>query len=426
MKAELNVIDEITREIVLTIDEETHKKDYQKTFKKFSRKVQIDGFRKGKAPATVIERLYTPYIREEYIEEFGNEYYKFALEETKAKPIESGQLNDIAFQENGEIVMKFQFECLPEDFDINYKDLEVPFAAVEYNDTMLDEAIKNILMENAEEVPFDENDTVQLDNNVVLEDIKENIETKAIKVNNESKALEEYNLTAETLLGKKINDIIVQDDKEYKIIDGFKVIIPELTEDIAKALGHDSVEAMKQTIKEELINDLEERNNSNFAFALSYSFGEKNKDNVKLPKSYLLQIGQNSVRQQLSGMQFDSLPDFGEDFYLKIAQNQIPNIIWDLSYEKIAKENNIEVTDEDLENKITELADKFKLGVDEFKQKYSANLQYFKDDILNNKVIEFLKPMSKIVEPKQNKPAESDINETPEYEVISDSSTENE
>ncbi len=428
MKTEVSIIDQITRELVVTIDAETYKKDYQVALKKFSQKVQIDGFRKGKAPASLIERLYGANVKEFYIEEFGNKYYKTALDETKSEPIDAGALNDIIFEETGEVVMKFQFECMPVDFEYDIKDLEIQYEAVEFQDEMLDSAINEILKENAELVPLDENDEIQLDNTISILEIETNQEINDIIVNDNDKFLIQKNIQTDTLIGLKINSDFETGEIKYKIVDAFKKIIPELTEEIAKTLGYDNIDEMKASIKEELIKDIDNKNKNNFSFALINSYGQKNKDNIKLPQSFMIRAGQHAVRQQIGNMNGNKdIPELGDDFYLKIAEYQLPNLLWDVSYEKIAKDNNIEVSETELDEKINSLAEQFKLSSEEFKTKYSNNLSYLKDDMLVERVIEFIKPMCTIVKPKiQETDQESEViqSEDAEFEVISDNNEE--
>ncbi|MDD4155005.1 MAG: trigger factor [Candidatus Cloacimonetes bacterium] len=428
MKTEISIIDQITRELIVTIDEETYKKDYQNALKKFSKKVQIDGFRKGKAPLSTIERLYGPNIKEFYIEEFGNIYYKNALEETKSEPIDAGSLEDIIFEESNEVTFKFKFECLPVDFEYDYKDLEVEFEPTEFNDTILEQAINDILNDNTEIVPFDENDEIQLNNTIYLLDKEHDTEYSEIVVAEDNSILKDLNIKTNDVLGLKINSEFDVDGVQYQVIDAFKSIVPELTEELAKALNYDSIEGMKQSVKDELLKNIEQQNKSNLTFAIVNAFGNKNKENMKIPQSYLIRVGQQSVRQQLGNMQgINELPEFGDDFYLKIAEHQIPNIIWDLSYDKIAKDNNIEVTEEDIETKIIQLAEQFKLSADEFKTKYVNHLNYIKEDLLVEKIIDFIKPLCKISKPKkQETKQETEVsnNEETEFEVIPDNNEE--
>ena len=51
--------------LTVTVGSETVEKDYQETLKKYASTIQIKGFRKGKAPVSVLEGKFGKAIREE-------------------------------------------------------------------------------------------------------------------------------------------------------------------------------------------------------------------------------------------------------------------------------------------------------------------------------------------------------------------------
>ena len=52
-------------ELTITIDSASIEKDYSEKLAKYAKEVQIDGFRKGKVPVSVLERKFGDAIREE-------------------------------------------------------------------------------------------------------------------------------------------------------------------------------------------------------------------------------------------------------------------------------------------------------------------------------------------------------------------------
>lgn len=429
MNSELKIVDQITRQLDVIIDKDTYEKDYQKCFNKFSKKVAIDGFRKGKAPVSVINRLYGEQVKAYYIEEKMNDYYKFGLEETKANPFSQGSFVDVKFDESGDVIFSFEFETLPENFTYEYKNLEVPFKEEEYNENMLTDTIVQLLKENSEEVPLDENQVVQLNDKIKLMEVVSEEETDYFYVNDDSKN-DNLKFPNEKLLQLKINDKFIFNDKEYQLIDAFRTVVPELNDSTAKILGHDSVDLLKESLKKNILDKLALSNLNNLNYKISEAFGKANQENIMIPREYLISIGKRMLLQTLGYDQAVSLIDsLEEEMILNFANRQLPNIIWDLAFDQVAKDNNISLTDEEFDAEISKLAKEFSISDEEFKEKYSRNLDNLKDDLLSRKVLDFIKPYCNIIEPVEEKEeVETDFDteniEDTEYEVIENESNE--
>lgn len=419
MNFEHKNVDQTLMQLTITVDKETFEKDYQKAFNKFSKQVQIDGFRKGKAPISVIEKRYTEQIKAFYVDEFVSDYYKMAIQTSEAKPITQGSFKDVNFKEDGQVEFFFEYEHLPTDFEYVYKDLEVPFKEVKYEEKLLDDTIKKILLDNAEDVPFDDKKEVAIGDKIKLLETESKTEMEVFEFDSVSLSEKINDAKVDDVIGKRLNDKFTVNEKEYQIVDAFRKTPPELNEETAKILGHDSVQAMKESLKENILKNIEQHNTSNFNYAVAYAFGEKNKENVKIPKDYLIATGKNMIMHQLGkqyGMSsdlFDSLPD---DVVLEYAEKQRPNIVWDIAFDKIAQDHNITLTDDDFDKEIQKYADEFNISLEDFKMKYAQSLDGVRDTILSTKICDFIKPFCKIVEPK--------VDDSAEYTVLDNEESE--
>jgi len=424
MKVDIKNVDQIVRHMTVVIDKETYEKDYQKAFNKFSRKVVVDGFRKGKAPVSVIKRMYSDNINAYYIDEFMNEYYRYGLNNSDLRPVSQGSFHDVEFNEEGEATFIFEFETLPEGFEYEYKGLEVQFKPDVYTDFLLDETIKVLLKENAEEIPFDEKDTIEIGDKIKLSDVASQEELKEFYVNEETFRDNVY-ADINSVLGLKINDVFSTDEQTLKVIDAFKIVMPELNDETAKILGHESVDDLKKVLKENITNDIEKRNKNRLNFAIADAFGQRNIDNIKIPKEYLKTVGRRMLMQymgnQMNEEMFDNLED---EFLFNIAERQLPSIIWDVAFEQIAKDHNIEVDDGDVQNEISRYANEFKIDEEDIRTKFADNLENLKIDILSKKVLDFIHPFCVIKEADIN--ASDDGVSEAEYEVVEEETTDKE
>ncbi len=85
-----------TREVVLTIepDPATVEKAMRKTAREISRYRPVPGFRPGKAPYSMVERIFgRETILDEAIKELANDLYRQALDEVKIEPFEQGKMD---------------------------------------------------------------------------------------------------------------------------------------------------------------------------------------------------------------------------------------------------------------------------------------------------------------------------------------------
>jgi trigger factor len=417
MRTELTNVDQIVRHLSVYIDTETYERDFNKATKKFSRQVEIPGFRKGKAPESVIKKRYADQIFSYYVDEFASEYYQAGLTDVDAHPMSAGSSIDVKFSDEGEIIFVFEFEALPEGFTYDYTDLEVAFKPLYLTETAIDDTIKTILQDNAEEIPFDDKTTVKLGDKVKLLDTLTSTELNPTIIGDNGIA-DLPNIPVEKLVGLKLNETFTTDivddsssekppslPKTYQLVDAFQIKLPELNDETAKVLGHDDVAAFRDSVRETLQKEIDEKNKNEFNHAIMLAFGQKNIENLVIPKEYLKSVGKRSLRQYLGGqMDEEQLSKLPEDIFVNFAEQQRPYIVWDLAYETIATDNDISVTDEELDIELVRYANDFNMEIADFKVRFANNLDSVRENLLANKVLEFLKPFCQIVEPEVDYP----------------------
>ena len=76
---------------------------------------------------------------------------------------------------------------------------------------------------------------------------------------------------------------------------------------------------------------------------------------------------------------------------MKVALKQLIRVKNRLIIEKIIEEEKIEVSDEEVDNKLEELAKKYKMTKEEVKKEYDDNLDYISFDLKVRKVFDIIK-----------------------------------
>ncbi|GIW52511.1 MAG: trigger factor [Gemmatimonadales bacterium] len=86
----------------------------EKATARYAKRVRLPGFRKGKAPHSVVRRRFYDAIREEVIRELIGESWKVALEQEKLKPIADPRVRNLQFEENAPVTFELLVEVKPE------------------------------------------------------------------------------------------------------------------------------------------------------------------------------------------------------------------------------------------------------------------------------------------------------------------------
>ena len=122
------------RELELEIPAEEVSKAMERVAKEFARIANVPGFRRGKAPVSLIRRRFADDIKGEVVQSLVPERVEKAVAEQKLTPISQPQVDKLEFNEGQPLKFRAVFEVLPE-FELgNYKGLEFEMPALEITD----------------------------------------------------------------------------------------------------------------------------------------------------------------------------------------------------------------------------------------------------------------------------------------------------
>src|SRR5262249_2932575 len=113
------------RELELEIPAEEVSKKMESVAKDFARLAMIPGFRKGKAPVSLIRRRFAEDIKGEVLQTLVPEVVEKALAEQKLSPVTQPKVDKLDFNEGQPVKFRAVFEVMPE-FELgSYKELEL-------------------------------------------------------------------------------------------------------------------------------------------------------------------------------------------------------------------------------------------------------------------------------------------------------------
>ncbi len=132
------------RELELEIPAEEVSKKMQSVAKEFARLATIPGFRKGKAPVSLIRRRFAEDIKGEVLQTLVPEHVEKALAEQKLSPVTQPKVDKLDFNEGQPVKFRAVFEVMPE-FELgSYKGLELEMPTMDITDQDVTKALEEM------------------------------------------------------------------------------------------------------------------------------------------------------------------------------------------------------------------------------------------------------------------------------------------
>src|ERR1700747_1515323 len=132
------------RELELEISAEEVAKKMESVAKEFARLAMIPGFRKGKAPVSLIRRRFAEDIKGEVLQTLVPEHVEKALAEQKLSPVTHPKVGEMDFNEGQPVKFRAVFEVMPE-FELgSYKGLELEMPTMDITDEDVTKALEEM------------------------------------------------------------------------------------------------------------------------------------------------------------------------------------------------------------------------------------------------------------------------------------------
>lgn len=183
--------------------------------------------------------------------------------------------------------------------------------------------------------------------------------------------------------------------------------MPELNDEFAKEADPEveSVEELRNKIKERLA----EQKKNEAESTLRDELVEKAAENaeMEIPEAMIhneihRMIDEFAQRLQMQGMSLDLYYQFSgqteEDLHEQFREDAETRVRISLTLEAIAKAENIEVTQEDIDKELEKMADQFKMDKEKIITALGGTTEILENDIRTQKTVEFLVEHAKITE----------------------------
>ncbi len=414
-------------EITISVSKDEFEKYVEHSYEENKNKFNIEGFRKGKAPRAIIEKNYgsTVFYDDAIDHLFSHEYNDALNSEKEIVPVAHPEIKIDKFDENG-IVIIATVQSIPDVKLGAYKGLEIKKATGEVSEEQVEKEINQARERQARYVEVDK---VASDGDYAVINFTGFVDGKEF----EGGKAEDYRLKLgsktfiegfeDQVIGMKVGeekDVNVTFPQEYFSEDlkgkqaVFKVklnkveekVLPEVDDEFASNISEfETLAEYKADIKKHLQENLDAK------------LKRENENNIieAIVKSSEIEIPEVMVENQLDMF----IEDFGmrlsyqgyklEDYLTQMNMTEKDlrderrdqakeTVKTRLVLEEIIKQEKLDVTDEEVDAKLKDMADKYHKNLDEYKKSLGErNIAYMKNDILMNKLLSFLTENNKLV-----------------------------
>ena len=413
--------------LTIEVSAEEFKKAIETAYNKNKKKIQMPGFRAGKVPRNMIEKMYGKGV---FYEDAANEIipgaYEQAFNECEEEIVSTPEIDVVQAEEGKPFIFTAEVALKPEVTLGKYKDIEIDKIEVEVTEEEINETIERERKNSARTITVE--DRPVKDEDIVTIDFEGFVDDVAF----DGGKGEDFDLTIgshsfidtfeEQLIGKNIGDDVevnVTFPETYHVDDLkgkpalFKVKIkgikenelPELDDDFASEVSeYDTFEEYKKSVEDHLKEKKADEAKTKKEDAVIAAIIEDAK--MDIPEA-MLKTEQRSIvrdfseRLQMQGMNIDQYymyTGLNEEKMMEQVKEQAERRIKTrLVCEAIVDAEKIEVSEEELDAELKKLADQYGLELDKVKNEYmdEERIKEFKKDTAIQKAITFVTESAK-------------------------------
>ena len=407
----------------IEVDAQTVDTTFANITKEFQKQASIPGFRPGKAPVAMVLKKHEQDIADEVKRKLVSEHYKKAVEDQKLDTLGYPDVKDVQFGRGQSLKFEAAVETAP-DFQLpDYKGLPAKREAQTVTEADIEKAL-NVLREQRVEYKTAERAVASGD--IVVVNYTGTCEGKPLtEFAPTAKGLTEQKGFwvpadgksfipgfGEQLVGAKAGDkrtvnvdfpadfvtAQLQGKKgvyEVEVVEVKEKIMPELNDEFAKSYGAESLDKLREGVRDDLQNELK--------FKLEKSVKNQvvrallDKVTFELPDSAVAQETRNVVydivnENQKRGVPREMIEKEKESIYAAAAQGAKERVKMAFLFQKIAEKEDIKVSQEEILRRVTQLAGVYQVEPKKFLQdlqKRNGLVEVY-DQLAHEKVVEFL------------------------------------
>ena len=427
MSVQVEKLEKNMAKLTVEVSAEDFKAAIKKAFNKNKNRFAIPGFRKGKAPQAMIEKMYGEGVfYEDAADEAINASYAEAMKESGLDIVSRPEVTIEKIGKDEPFVYSALVAVKPEVTLGQYKGVEVEKADASVSAEDVEAELKKVQEQNARLLTVEDRGVEDGDQTVI--DFEGFVDGKGF----EGGKAEDYPLTIgshsfidtfeEQLIGKKIGEeceVNVTFPTEYHAADlagkpaTFKVTVkeikvkelPELNDEFSSEVSEfDTLDEYKKDVEKKLAEKKEIEANSRNEDAVVAKVVEN--ASMEIPDKMIDAQAENMVQDMARRMQSQGL---SLDMYLKYTGMTVEQmkeqarpdaekrIRTRLVLEAVAQAENIQISDEKVDEEVAKMAEAYKMEVDKLKSYMSeSDIKQMKEDLAVQQAVDLLVAEAKL------------------------------
>ena len=416
--------------VVVEIDKAEFEQALNKAYAKCRKDIMLPGFRKGKAPRKMVESMYGATVfYEDAVNEIFPDIYTKAIVEQELKAVGSPSVSNMDTPEAGGVVLTIETELYPEVTLGQYKGLEVPKREVKVEESEVDAEVNRMAERNAR---IETVDRAAANGDTVVIDFEGFVDDQPFQ----GGKAEDYSLTLgsgsfipgfeDALVGAvagEERDVNVTFPEDYsakelagkpavfkcKVHEVKESIKPELDDEFAKDVSEfDTLDALKDDIRTRFTKSRTEQNDRAFESAAVQMAAANMTCSIPacmIDEQVDHQIEQFAYQLQSQGMKMEDYVKMvgGDLSSLRASMRPMAEqtVRSDILLSEIAHAENLEVTDEEVEEELKKLAEQYQMELD--KVKAAVDTAAVKSDLMGRKAAKLITDSAVAVAPTEEK-----------------------
>ena len=413
MEIEIEDVDSCNKKIKFVVPHQDYKKEVDKYYQKLGRQVKVPGFRKGKVPASILEKQFGPDVKKEVLSNLISNELNKAIAEKDLRAIGQPHLLEVNAEEGTDISVSASVEVLP-NIDIkDYSSIEMEMKIPRITDGEVDQTIEAFRQRKAKTVEIidrsvQEKDLIKIDFTSMLGDkpfeggaVKDQI----IQVGG-GQLIEGLD---KGMIGMEIGDnrdikVQIPEDYHNKEIAGkevdFNIILkgiqvqelPKLNDEFARELDNEKKYENVEDMKAKIRIELEDYERKEALKATKKKFAERltEQNPVDLPEGLIKEQVKFMSDQANKKQEKEAKHDHGHDrdhhhdeevtpeLISKYKEPAVKALQEELILDQLSRNLELEVTPEELEQELQNMAQLLGAG---------GNLQQMKKEWEKNGVL---------------------------------------
>jgi trigger factor len=430
MSVQIEDISAVEKKLSFVVPTDKVNEALDSAYRLLGTQVRIDGFRKGKVPRRVLEQRYAHHIEGEVSGQVISDAFDEAVEEHSLVPVAQPIIEQGKLQRGTDYSFSVTVEVKPDIAISGWEGIDVEWERVEVKDEEVDSELENMLQSQGtvEAAPegheIVEGDMVIVSGSVSApgQDEPRKLEGLMVIAGKGGMGMAASDWLADKVIGLKIGESKSDESEipegsfgedwdgkkgtlEFSITEVKVTNLPQLDDDFAQDVGFDTLGELKADLRFKLEEHMRTHVRSHAAHAAIETIIKGNP--FEVPQGLIRYEAETQLNQQarqfmqmagqIPSFRLDNLPEDAQKNLMEQAEFGVRQV---LILEAISKSAEIEVTDEDIESKIGEMAAEVGQHPSAIKgllQK-QGSLDGLKERLLTDKAMDLVLEKCKIIE----------------------------